>query len=175
MPATQPTSLIDVVDASGRPVGVAPRAEALRSGLGVRTIHVLVFDCAGSLLMQQLGRQRDRHPLLWGSSVAGFPQPGEPALVAAQRRLHEEVALDTAVESVGTTVMQDGASRKFVTVFQTVADRQPEIAEPAHIERIEFWTIDQIRQQLVEDRKRFTETFRHVFWYWHSRRQPSQP
>ena len=175
MPATQPSSLIDVVDDAGHPVGVAPRADAFRLGLPVRTVHVFVRDGMARLLLQQLGRGRDRHPLLWGSSVAGFPQPGESEEVAAQRRLREEVGLTTRVERVGTTVMEDGASTKFVTVFETVADREPEIAEPGHIERIEFRPVGDVEVELVEDPARFTETFRHVFSYWlRQRRNGSQ-
>jgi 8-oxo-dGTP pyrophosphatase MutT (NUDIX family) len=44
-----------------------------------------------------LGRERDRHPLLRGSSVAGFPRPGESEETAARRRAAEELGLDVAV------------------------------------------------------------------------------
>jgi isopentenyl-diphosphate delta-isomerase len=175
MPATLPSTLIDVVDADGRAVGVAQRAEALRMGLGVRTVHVLVLNADGDLLVQQLGRQRDRHPLLWGSSVAGFPRPGEPDELAAARRLREEVALTTPMKRIGTTVMQDGPSQKFVTVFETIADRVPEIAEPGHIERIDFRPIEQVNNELVEDPELFTETFQHVFYYWVRQRRSTGP
>lgn len=165
MPATQPTSLIDVLDSSGRPVGVAPRAEAFERGMRVRTIHVFVVDSHSRLLLQQLGRGRDRHPLLWGSSVAGFPRPREEEVEAASRRMSEELGLSAPVELAGTTVMRDGASEKFVTLFEARADHA-DIAEPDHIERIEFRDVDEIGRELVEQPANFTETFRHVFAFW---------
>lgn len=170
MPATQPSSLIDVVDLSGHPIGVAPRAEAFRRGLGVRTVHVFVVDSSDRLLLQQLGRERDRHPLLWGSSAAGFPQPGEPEFEAARRRLREEVGLAEDIELVGTTTLRDGASQKFVTLFETSSDTAT-VAEPGHVERIEFRAVDEVVAEMVEHPERFTETFRHVFSYWLNRRR----
>lgn len=170
MPATQPTSLIDVLDSSGRPVGVAPRAEAFDRGLSVRTVHVFVFDSHGRLLVQQLGRERDRHRLLWGSSVAGFPQPGEGEEAAASRRMAEELGLSTPISFVGRTVMRDGASEKFVTLFDTRAEHA-DIAEPGHIERIEFRDLEEVARELVEEPQNFTETFHHVFSFWLSERR----
>jgi isopentenyl-diphosphate delta-isomerase len=173
MPATQPSSLIDVFDAAGRPIGTAPRAEAFQRGLTVRTVHVFVFDSEDRLLVQQLGPERDRHPLLWGSSVAGFPRPGEGVEEAASRRLSEELALTTPIDLMGTTVMRDGDSEKFVTLFETRSDRAT-IAEPGHIERIEYRDVDAVRDEQVEHPERFTETFRHVFSYWlNQRRRPA--
>lgn len=172
MPATQSSSLIDVLDPDGRPVGIAPRAEAFQRGLTVRTVHVLVLDSGGRLLVQQLGRARERHPLLWGSSVAGFPRPGEGDQEAASRRLSEELGLDIPIELVGTTVMRDGISEKFVTVFGAHSDH-PRIAEPDHIERIEFRDVNAVRDEQVENPERFTETFRHVFSYWLAGRRGS--
>jgi isopentenyl-diphosphate delta-isomerase len=165
MPATQPTSLIDVLDSSGRPVGVAPRSDAFEQGLRVRTVHVFVFDSDGRLLLQQLGRGRDRHPLLWGSSVAGFPRPGEEETEAASRRMSEELGLSAPVKLVGTTMMRDGDSEKFVTLFEARADHVG-IAEPDHIERIEFREVGEVGRELVEQQANFTETFRHVFAFW---------
>ena len=172
MPATQPTSLIDVLDSSGRPVGVAPRAAAFEQGMRIRTVHVFVFDSYGRLLLQQLGRGHDRHPLLWGSSVAGFPRPGEREADAASRRMSEELGLSAPVELVGTTVMRDGASEKFVTLFEGRTD-DAEIAEPDHIERIEFRPVAEVERELVERPANFTETFRHVFAFWLGQRRGS--
>ena len=68
--------------------------------------------------------------------------------------------------------MRDGASPKFVTLFETHAD-DPSIAEPGHIERIEFRDVDRVRAELVELPEVFTETFQHVFLYWLSGRRGS--
>ncbi|HUR18145.1 MAG TPA: NUDIX domain-containing protein [Acidimicrobiales bacterium] len=131
----------------------------------MRTVHVFVFDPHGRLLLQQLGRGRDRHPLLWGSSVAGFPRPGEEEADAASRRMSEELGLSDPVELVGTTVMRDGDSEKFVTLFEARA-AHADILEPDHIERIEFRGGEEIGREMVEHPANFTETFRHVFAFW---------
>jgi isopentenyldiphosphate isomerase len=63
---------VDVVDERNEPIGVIPRAEVFSAGVNFRTVHVLVFDHEGELLLQRLSPERERHPGLWGSSVAGY-------------------------------------------------------------------------------------------------------
>ena len=87
MTGTTDRSVIDVVDpASGEPVGRAERRAALDAGLPIRTVHLFLFTDDGRLMLQVLGRERDRH-------VA------EPA---AARRLGDDGALvadDRVVEA----------------------------------------------------------------------------
>ena len=173
MAGTSSTSLIDVVDPeTGEPVGTAERAAALDAGLPVRTVHVFLFDESGRLLIQELGRARDRHPLLWGSSVAAFPRPGESALVAARRRTVEELGVSGSLHQVGTVRTVDGRSPKFVTVFEGRADA-PRILEPGHVESLRFVTPSELDAALAADPSAFTDTFRQVYDWW--RRERPQP
>lgn len=93
MAAPSQDSLIGVVDARDRPVGTIERGRVLEAGKGFRVAHVWVYS-GERLLLQQLGRHRERHPLAWGSSVAGYLHSGESYLEAGRRRLLEELGLD---------------------------------------------------------------------------------
>lgn len=172
MPETSASTLIDVLDESGRPVGAASRQEALESGLPVRTVHVFLVDREGQLLLQRLGVGRDRHPGpgLLGSSVAAFPRPGESEAAAARRRSAEELGLDAPLDRVGTIRTMDGRSPKFVTLFEaSVARSQPRILEPGHVEGVEYWALDDLDHELVQAPERFTETFRALYAWWRER------
>jgi isopentenyl-diphosphate delta-isomerase len=172
VPETSATTLIDVLDESGRPVGAASRQQALDWGLPVRTVHVFLVDHEGRLLLQRLGVGRDRHPGpgLLGSSVATFPRPGESEAEAARRRSAEELGLGPPLERLGTIRTMDGRSPKFVTLFEaSVAPPHPRILEPGHVDGIEYWALDELDDELVQAPERFTETFRALYAWWRER------
>jgi isopentenyl-diphosphate delta-isomerase len=166
---TSDRSVIDVVDPrTGQPVGTAERGEALAAGLPIRTVHIFLFDDHHRLLLQVLGRERDRHPLLRGSSVAGFPRPGESEETAARRRAAEELGLDVPLRKVGTARTMDGASPKFVTLFDGPAD-DPRILEPGHVEGLEYWELATLDAEIARDPAAFTNTFLQVYSWWGER------
>lgn len=174
MPRPGPTSLIDRVDDVNRPVGVVPRADVFRVKANFRTVHVLVFDHGGCLLLQRLAPTRERHPCKWGSSVAGYLYAGETYRQAAKRRLAEELGLKTPLREVGVTRMSDEGVTKFVGVFTTVSDH-PRIAEPDHIDAIESRPLAEVEQDIPRHPDAYTDTLRHVLRYWISEGQPGLP
>jgi isopentenyl-diphosphate delta-isomerase len=165
MPAPLSTSLIDRVDDADRPIGVIERGRVFEEGANFRTIHIFVFNERGELLLQQLGEERKRNPLRWGSSVAGYLHQGESESEAAERRLREELGLTTPLEKYGSTWMNDQGSRKFITLYVTTAS-SPAIGEPGHIQRLAFRPTDEIAAELEATPEAFTETFRHVFRFY---------
>jgi len=165
MPAPGPTSLIDAVDERNEPVGVVLRSEVFELRSNFRTVHVLVFNSAGDLLLQQLGPSRERHPLRWGSSVAGYLHAGETYEDAARRRLHEELAVEPPVIPLGVVSMVDEGVMKFVGVFTAQADH-PRIGEPDHIARLEFSPVERVRADVQRQPERFTDALREVFAFW---------
>src|SRR4051812_46599174 len=161
MAAPGPTALIDVVDELNEPIATAPRGEVFARRANFRTVHVLVFNHRGELLLQQLSAQRERHPCQWGSSVAGYLHAGEDYETAARRRLYEELALRTDLRAVGVMPMADDGVTKFVGVFTTEAD-DPRNALPEHIALIEFRHVGVIRKQVANRPSDFTSTLREV-------------
>jgi isopentenyldiphosphate isomerase len=169
-----PTSLIDRVDDANRPIGLVTRADVFLVRANFRTVHVLVFSNAGDLLLQQLAPTRERNAGKWGSSVAGYMHAGETYRDAAQRRLAEELGLHTPLSEVGVTPMNDKGVTKFVGVYTTVSDK-PRVAEPEHIEAIQFRPLGEIERGISSQPDSYTETLRHVLDYWISEGQPGQP
>ena len=165
MAPTTGSTVIDVLDEAGHPISTSTRREALANGAGIRTVHVFLRDEAGRLLVQQLGTARDRHALLWGSSVAAFPRPGESEEHAANRRTDEELGLRVALTRYGTLRMQDGRSTKFVTLFEGLSS-EPRRLEPGHVAGAEFRALSEIDDALMQDPNAFTETFRTLYAWW---------
>jgi isopentenyldiphosphate isomerase len=88
---------IDIVDPSGRPLGVAkPRNEVHRLGLWHKTVHVWIVNSTEMLLFQKRSLSRESFPGRWDVSAAGHIAAGESAVLAAQREVLQELGLQTA-------------------------------------------------------------------------------
>ena len=163
MPAPKPWSPVDLVDDADRPVGSIERGRVLEVGAKFRVVHIFVFNPQGELLLQQLSSERERNPLKWGSSVAGYLHSGESYADGATRRLREELGLETPLVKHGSISMQDHSSTKFITLYKTCATAEPRIIEPSHIESLRFWSPGELQEELSRDQEQFTETFRYVY------------
>jgi 8-oxo-dGTP pyrophosphatase MutT (NUDIX family) len=173
MPAPPASALIDWVDPADRPIGQVRRSEVFSRRAGFRVVHIFVFSSRGELLLQQLGRNRERNPLRWGSSVAGYLEAGEDYLDAATRRLREELGLTTSLAKFGSVVMPDSGARKFITLYLTTAahvadSSQVTIAEPHHIESVRFEQVPEVHRQIEACPENFTETFLLAFRFFFS-------
>jgi isopentenyldiphosphate isomerase len=174
MPRAGANALIDRVDEQNRSVGIVARQDVFNEHANFRTVHVLVLNHAGELLLQQLAPTRERHPLRWGSSVAGYIYAGESYGDAAKRRLREELGLETSLHAVGVTPMEDEDVTKFVGVFVTVAD-EPRIEEPDHIAAIEFRPQVDVEEDVRRHAGTYTDSFRHVLAFWLQQGRPGLP
>jgi isopentenyl-diphosphate delta-isomerase len=113
-----------------------------------------------------LSRKRERNPLKWGSSVAGYLHAGESYADGATRRLREELGMETPIVKHGSISMQDHSSTKFITLYKTGIVAEPRIEEPSHIESLRFWNLGELQEELSIDSEQFTETFRYVFRFY---------
>jgi isopentenyl-diphosphate delta-isomerase len=165
MPAPTASSLIDRVDEADRYVGKVARGDVFKMHAGFRVAHVFVFNEQGELLLQQLGRKRERNPLRWGSSVAGYLNAGEDYFDGARRRLGEELGLATPLIKFGSVAMQDQGAHKFIALYFTLAPSDVKVAEPDHIEKLRFESPRSIRARVTDKPEVFTETFLFLFGF----------
>ena len=77
-----------------------PKSEAHANGLFHPTVHIWFYTVQGKILLQQRGRDKDTHPLLWDVSVAGHISSGEAYVQAAIREVKEEIGLDITPEDL---------------------------------------------------------------------------
>lgn len=97
---------VDILDEQGQPTGKSClKSEAHRKGLLHPTVHIWLYTQDGRVLIQQRGKHKDTHPLLWDVSVAGHVASGEDIAKAAVREVQEEVGLSISekdLEPIGT-------------------------------------------------------------------------
>lgn len=86
--------LLDILDSNGKSTGKSElKSYAHRMGLFHATVHIWFYTLDGKLLLQQRGRKKDTHPLLWDVSVAGHVTAGETIILSALREVEEEIGL----------------------------------------------------------------------------------
>jgi isopentenyldiphosphate isomerase len=86
--------LVDILDKTGNVTGkTAMKSLAHAKGWFHPTIHVWLYTKDGKILIQQRGKDKDTHPLLWDVSVAGHIGAGEDIEASAIREVEEEIGL----------------------------------------------------------------------------------
>jgi len=155
--------LFDVVDEHNRVLRTAPRCEVHGQNLRHRSVHVLIFNAAGELLLQKRSAWKDREPLKWDSSAAGHLDSGEDYARAAARETEEELGVQSNLESVGRISASAETGHEFVEVFTGIHEG-PFVLPPAEVEAAEFFepaTIDQwMRSRPGDFAPGFRETWR---------------
>ena len=78
--------LIDILDSNGDFTGkTAMKSEAHKNGWFHATVHIWFYTTDGKILLQQRGKHKETHPLLWDVSVAGHVGAGEAIETSAIR------------------------------------------------------------------------------------------
>jgi 8-oxo-dGTP pyrophosphatase MutT (NUDIX family) len=166
------TSLIDVVDEQNQPIGVVRRKDVFRLRANFRTVHVLIFNGRGEVLLRRLTWTRDREPGRWGSSAAGYLHAGENYPEAARRRAAEELSLSAPLAEVGVTCLHDEGAAQFLGVFTATADC-PSSAAPERLAEATFRPLALVEQDMAAHPDDYTETLRHVLAFWREAVRPA--
>ena len=80
--------------------GTMEKIEAHKKGLLHRAFSVFIFNSKGEMLLQQRALNKYHSGGLWTNSCCSHPQPDEEILVAAQKRLKEEMGFTTSLEKI---------------------------------------------------------------------------
>ena len=85
---------VELVDQTGRPVGVRTVGEAHQApGRLHRAFSVVLTDGFGRILLQRRSAGKTRFASLWANACCGHPSPEQSVTDAANQRIHEELGL----------------------------------------------------------------------------------
>src|SRR6266508_2810891 len=107
-----------VVDKNDRILRYAQRSDVHGNNLRHRAVHILIFDQAGEVYLQQRSRWKDRHPLKWDSSAAGHVAGEESYDETARRELEEELGINVPLEKLLKLPASAGTEQEFVCLYQ---------------------------------------------------------
>lgn len=82
-----------LVDESNRALGTESKLAIHKAGLLHRAFSIFMVDGRGRILLQQRNPRKYHSGGLWANSCCGHPRPGERTVIAARRRLNEELGV----------------------------------------------------------------------------------
>jgi len=89
-----------LVDAKDQPIGTMEKLQAHQQGKLHRCFSILIFNQAGEILLQQRAFGKYHTPGLWTNTCCSHQRPNEETLIAAHRRLVEEMGFDCVLHEV---------------------------------------------------------------------------
>ena len=89
-----------LVDANDKQAGTIEKMEAHVQGLLHRAFSIFIFNRKGEMLLQQRALNKYHSGGLWTNACCSHPLPGEETIVAAKRRLQEELGFEILLEKI---------------------------------------------------------------------------
>jgi 16S rRNA (adenine1518-N6/adenine1519-N6)-dimethyltransferase len=110
--------LFPVVDKNDRILRYAPRSDVYGNNLLHRAVHILIFNQANDVYLQQRSRWKDRHPLKWDSSAAGHVTAEESYDETARRELQEELGINVPLRKILKLPAPARADHEFICLYR---------------------------------------------------------
>ena len=89
-----------LVNEQDEPIGLMNKLEAHEKAILHRAFSVFVLNKNNEIMLQQRAHQKYHSPLLWTNTCCSHPRHEEPTLLAAHRRLQEEMGFDCELREV---------------------------------------------------------------------------
>lgn len=89
-----------LVNENDSAIGEMSKMKVHELGILHRAFSVFIFNDHGELLLQQRSLHKYHSEGLWTNTCCGHPRPGEETRMAAQRRLGEEMGIETDLSEV---------------------------------------------------------------------------
>jgi isopentenyl-diphosphate delta-isomerase type 1 len=159
-----PDELFDVVDEQDRVLRSMPRREVHAQGLLHRAVHVLIFNDAGELFLQQRSMGKDCEPGKWSASCSGHVDAGEDYDTAIVRELQEELGLTLpkAPERWLRFRASEETGNEFTWVYRAKSNG-PITMNPAEIMDGGWFNVDNVRDGVLNSPEDFSATFRFIW------------
>lgn len=127
---------LSIVDDDDRVIGSATRREIHLNGMKHRSVHIVVVNSRGRILLQKRSAKKDSHPGFWDISVGGHVDVGEEYDDAARREIAEELGIEAPFREIGRRTPNAENGWEFVRLYECRFDG------PFHPDRGE---IDEVR------------------------------
>jgi 16S rRNA (adenine1518-N6/adenine1519-N6)-dimethyltransferase len=107
-----------IVDKNDRILRYASRSQVHGNNLLHRAVHILIFNEAGEVYLQQRSRWKDRHPLTWDSSAAGHVTARESYDETARRELKEELGVSVPLQKISKLAASQRTDHEFIWLYR---------------------------------------------------------
>lgn len=150
--------IFDVVDENDVVIEQRTRAQVHALALRHRSIHLIVENAAGEILLQKRSMQKDSHPGMWESSVSGHLDQGETYEQAVLRETKEEIGITIRPpQRLFKLPAQEDTGWEFACVYKTISEG-PFQAAPDEIDELKWFTRARLVQEIQANSDRFGST-----------------
>jgi isopentenyl-diphosphate delta-isomerase len=165
-----------LVDDHDREIGYESKMNCHQGeGLLHRAFSIFIFNAQGQILMQKRSSQKKLWPMFWSNSCCSHPRKGEVLEDATQRRLQEELGIQTDLKYIfkfqyQAPYLDVGSENEFCSVF-IGKSKDPVNTNPNEIEDYQFFSVKELEERMKKDSDHFTpwfkmewERMRNEFW-----------
>lgn len=143
------------------------KIEAHRRGTLHRAISVFIFNKRNEVLLQKRAANKYHSPDKWTNTCCTHPLPGEFPLMAAKRRLQEEMGINTTLIEVFTFSYQADVGNgltehEFDHVFFGASSHNPS-PNPFEVSDWNWVTIEGLMQDLLLNPEKYSPWLRQCF------------
>jgi len=87
-----------LVNENDVPLGTMEKLVVHQKALLHRAFSIFIFNSKGEMLLQQRAKDKYHSASLWTNACCSHPEPGQDTLVAATKRLQEEMGFTTPLK-----------------------------------------------------------------------------
>lgn len=145
-------------------LGLMEKMQAHENGILHRAFSVFLFNDKGEMLLQKRAADKYHSPNQWTNACCSHPRSGETYLEAANRRLKEELGIETELTpkfhfiykaDVGGNLWEHELDHVFIGNYQEDFDlNKDEVAE------IRYISMEDLDREIRENPENFTEWFK---------------
>lgn len=160
------TEYVILVNEHDEAVGTMEKMEAHQKGLLHRAFSVFVFNEKNEILLQQRAFSKYHSAGLWTNTCCSHPRPGEELLSAANRRLKEEMGIETELKHQSSFIYKtnfdnDLTEHEFDHVFVGIYNQSP-VINTEEVNAFKWISLIDLRDWIINKPEDFTSWFKIV-------------
>jgi len=105
---------IILVNKKDKEIGSEFKMKAHKDGKLHRAFSIFVFNSKGDLLLQKRSFKKYHSGGLWTNTCCSHPKPGETIMIAAHRRLKEEMGFDCNLKEIFSFIYKSKLNQKII-------------------------------------------------------------
>ena len=161
-----------LVDENDNQVGLMPKLEAHQKGLLHRAFSIFIFNSKYELLLQKRASSKYHSGGLWTNTCGSHPREGEDTLDAANRRLIEEMGIETSLRKVHDFIYKaeldnNLTEHEFDHVFYGIYNEDP-IINKDEADDFKWIDMDSLNEDIKTNGDNYTIWFKIAFEYFYN-------
>jgi isopentenyl-diphosphate delta-isomerase len=153
-----------LVDTLDRPLGSMEKLEAHKKGVLHRAFSVFIFNSEEQLLLQRRAFTKYHSAGLWTNTCCSHPHPGEDTMLAAKRRLKEEMGMEAELHYKTNFIYRtefdnDLTEHEFDHIFFGVSNKEP-VINKNEVSSYKWLSAEEVKTEIKSNPGQFTSWFK---------------